>query len=209
MRCLPFLILYVTALSVRAADFGSEVLAEMNLARTAPQAYAAVVAAAPHRGSEGQSAVDEAVRFLMRARPLPPLSAREGIVAAARDHVEDQGPRAARGHKGSDRSAPWDRMARYGAWSGRAGENIHYGRATARAVVVALIIDDGVRGRGHRKNIFNSTFSVAGAASGEHARFGRMCVIDFAGGFTTGPSRSSVASVTRFRSPWTTTRGVL
>ena len=61
-------------------------------------------------------------------------------------------------------------------------ENIAYGRHTAREIVLALIVDDGVRGRGHRKNIFNPTYNVAGAAYGSHARFGSVCSIDFASG---------------------------
>lgn len=193
-----------------AGDFESQVIAEMNLARTQPQAYAGIVAASAstHRGPEGQSAVDEAVRFLRRARPLSALRESDGIAEAAQDHVDDQGSRAARGHTGSDRSTPWDRMARYGAWSGRSGENIHYGRAGARAVVVALIIDDGVRGRGHRKNIFSSAFTVAGVATGGHARYGRMCVIDYAGGFSEGASQK-LATQTRTLRPWTSSRGVL
>jgi len=48
---------------------------------------------------------------------------------------------------------------------------------------MALIIDDGVRGHGHRKNIFNGNFNVAGAAFGSHARFGSVCSIDFAGNY--------------------------
>src|SRR5437588_517397 len=38
-------------------------------------------------------------------------------------------------------------------------------------------------GRGHRKNIFNPTYNVAGAACGSHARFGSVCSIDFASGY--------------------------
>ena len=93
------------------------------------------------------------------------------------------GPIGGRGHKGSNGSQPWDRMARFGKWTGHAGENIDYGAHDARAVVVRLIVDDGVAGRGHRKNIFSREFHVAGAANGFHAAFGSMCVIDFADGF--------------------------
>ena len=55
-------------------------------------------------------------------------------------------------------------------------------RHTAREIVLALIVDDGVRGGGHRKNIFNLTYNVnvAAAAYGSHARFGSVCSIDFA-----------------------------
>jgi hypothetical protein len=62
-------------------------------------------------------------------------------------------------------------------------ENIAYGRRTAREIVLALIVDDGVRGRGHRKNIFNPTYNVAGAAYGSHARLGSVCSIDLASGY--------------------------
>ena len=48
---------------------------------------------------------------------------------------------------------------------------------------LALIIDDGLPARKHRKNIFNPYFSVAGAAFGRHAKFGTVCSMDFAGGY--------------------------
>jgi uncharacterized protein YkwD len=44
---------------------------------------------------------------------------------------------------------------------------------------MALIIDDGVRGRGHRRSIFNRNYDAIGAAYGPRARYGSVCSIDF------------------------------
>jgi uncharacterized protein YkwD len=185
------LLLALAPLAARASDLSEQVLAEINLARTAPQQYAQIVAtqAAGHRGTEGDQAVTEAIRFLEKARPLTPLSASVGMSRSALTHVLEMGPVGGRGHKSANGSQPWDRMAQFGKWIGQAGENIDYGLHDARSVVVRLIVDEGVSGRGHRKNIFNRDFRVAGAASGFHATYGAMCVIDFAGGFVEAPAR--------------------
>jgi uncharacterized protein YkwD len=127
-------------------------------------------------------AVDEAVRFLKRARPLQPLTLSPGISRAAADHCAEQID-GQLGHDGSDQSSPGDRISRYGSWSATWGENISYAQRTARGVVISLIVDDGVRSRGHRKNIFNPKFNYAGAGFGPHARYRTVCTIDFAGGY--------------------------
>ena len=153
----------------------------MNLARTAPQQYAQIVAGR-HRGA-GERAVAETVHFLEKARPLPPLTHSDGLSASALSHVLDLGPSGARGHTGRDGSTPWKRMARFGRWSGCMAENISYGESEARGIVVSLIIDAGVRGRGHRLNIFGRNLFHVGIACGSHAGYGTMCVMDFAGAF--------------------------
>ena len=158
-------------------------LREVNLARENPKLYATFVAESrPFHMIERGRAVDEAVRFLQKTRPLQPLTLSSGMSRAAADHCAEQ-VEGQLGHDGGDRSSPGDRISRYGSWSTTWGENISYSRKTAREVVLALIIDDGVRSRGHRKNIFNPKFNYAGAAFGLHARYRTVCTIDFAGGY--------------------------
>jgi uncharacterized protein YkwD len=159
------------------------VLRELNLARENPKLYATFAAESrPLHMIEHGRAVDEAVRFLSKASPLPPLTLSSGMCRAAADHCAEQ-VAGQLGHDGSDRSSPGDRISRYGSWSSTWGENISYSQKTARGVVLALIIDDGVRSRGHRKNIFSPKFNYAGAAFGPHARYRTVCTIDFAGGY--------------------------
>jgi uncharacterized protein YkwD len=159
------------------------VIRELNLARENPGLYASFVAESrPFHMIEHGRAVDEAVRFLKKARPLPPLTLSSGMSRAAADHCAEQ-VEGQLGHDGNDRSSPGDRISRYGSWSATWGENISYGQKTARGIVLTLIIDDGVRSRGHRKNIFNPKFNYAGAAFGLHARYRTVCSIDFAGGY--------------------------
>ncbi len=170
---------------VRADEEGRRILAEINFARTQPRAYARVVA----RAAGGSGAAAAAVRFLERTAPLPPLQHSNGLAQAALSHVEDQGARGTFGHTGRDGARSFQRMARYGERLGAAGENIDYGGSSPRAIMVRLIVDEGVPGKKHRANLFSRNFRVAGIAAGPHAGYGAMCVMDFAGAFIERGSR--------------------
>jgi uncharacterized protein YkwD len=167
------------------ADVVAEVLDEINFARAHPQSYAHFLAgrAAESRNRGTQRATAEAISFLKNVTPLQPLAFSKAVARGAQEHVLDQGARGTTGHFGSNGSNPWDRMAAHGWRVGMAGENIAYGLNDPKSIVAVLIVDEGVVGRGHRKNIFNRQFKIAGVAFGRHARFGAMCVIDFAEGF--------------------------
>jgi hypothetical protein len=180
------------------------VLAELNRARTEPQAFASDLEArlqyfrgyiyrapageAGLRTVEGPDAVREAIRVLRATRPLPPLRFSYGMSAAAADHVRDQGPRGGTGHTGRDGSTAPQRVNRYGRWFATISESIQYGRGDAREVIADLLIDDGVRDRGHRRNELDPNIHVAGVACGPHATYGQMCVIVHAGDYAERPS---------------------
>ena len=175
-----------------------EIVTEHNLARSDPASYAVFLRDLKPRfdgrqfsvsdtvvrmTQEGTAAVDEAIEFLESTASVPDLRASQGMSLGARDLVRDQGPRGSTGHVGSDGSQPWDRVARYGDRQGEIAENVAYGFDTARNVVVQLIIDDGVRGRGHRVNIFKPEFRVVGVSCGNHDRYGTVCVMTYAVGY--------------------------
>jgi uncharacterized protein YkwD len=184
------------------------VLEEMNLARTNPSQYAAYLevwrkyykgksfkqpGVATVETIEGAPALEEAIRYLRSAKPLPQLQVSKGMCMGAKDQSLDQGQTGDVSHQGKDKSFSWDRVARYGEWKNPVSENIAYDSGTARDIVINLIIDDGVPQRGHRLNIFNSSHIVAGVSCGRHPLFGNMCVCTFAGGFTEKSSQNTTA----------------
>lgn len=172
------------------------ILDELNLARQNPKQYAKLLEERLQYYSgreynepgeitmitnEGASAVREAIRVLERMQPLPPFEMNNLLYKAARDHVNDIGPKGLVSHSGSDGSNMAQRIERYGNWNGYIGENIDFGSDTARDIVMSLIIDDGVPSRGHRDNIFSNKFKLVGIASGPHDGYRFCCVMDFAG----------------------------
>lgn len=132
---------------------------------------------------EGISALNECVSELKTLRPVPLLRPDAGLTKAAADHVTDQSNSGETGHIGRDRSKVKDRIERYGDWKVRIAENIAYGGINARQIVIYLLIDDGIRSRGHRKNFLHPDFKVIGVATGSHPSYRNMCVMDFAGTF--------------------------
>ena len=174
------------------------VIHEINMARSSPRSYASFLEERKWYfdgrllkipgeriilTKEGAAAVNEAISIIRSMNPVPRLSPSKGMSLGARDHVKDQGSLDSIGHGGRDGSQPWDRVNRYGTWEKSIGENISYGDDRARNIVMGLIVDDGVPGRGHRTNIFNPDFHVIGVACGHHGTYGTVCVITFAGGY--------------------------
>jgi len=176
-----------------------QLIIEMNMVRSDPKAYAhwflvplrplyhqtlierpGEITVSTH---EGVRALDECIKSLQGAKPVPPLTPKKGLTLGARDHARDQARTGDTGHTGSDGSTDEVRINRYGKWDISAGENIDYGNKEPRRIVTSLLIDDGVPSRGHRANLLSESFKFVGVAMGPHRVYRQMCVMDFAGSY--------------------------
>ncbi|WP_374137283.1 MULTISPECIES: CAP domain-containing protein [unclassified Sphingomonas] len=192
----------------------ADVLAELNRARADPQGYAddlreyrngfdGLVAYSRETPDgimtkEGAAAVEEAIAFLDRQSPLPPLGETGLLSKGAGDLVADQGPTGRVGHISAGGLNPSARMLRHGGGA-YVAEVITYGPPDPRSVVRQLIVDDGVARRGHRLLVFSGLYRFAGVACGPHATYGAMCVVDMsasADGRPVVPRDSSAALAT-------------
>ncbi len=180
-----------------------DVVLHLNLARTNPPAYARTFIL-PRRGLfhnriyvdpldprgrglrtlEGVSAAEDAAAELSESAPMPPLAVSGALTRAARRHIAEQSRTGTTGHYGRDGSQPSSRVSAEGAWERVVGEAAAYGPSGGREIVGRLLIDDGVRSRGHRRCILDPRYTVVGVAIGPHPRFGRAVVIDFADAVT-------------------------
>ncbi len=176
-----------------------EIIYEINLFRSNPADYAEKYISPlgklykgkllyypndkPLLTKEGVRALNECVRELKKASPLPIVYPSPGLTKAASDLVKDQSRTGKTGHIGSDHSDSKKRIERFGNWKTRIAENIAYGGTSARQVIIYLLIDDGQYDRGHRKNFLQPDFKMVGVAFGKHPAYNNMVVMDFAGSF--------------------------
>ncbi|KAJ1635685.1 hypothetical protein T492DRAFT_964225 [Pavlovales sp. CCMP2436] len=109
--------------------------------------------------AEGRKAVDNCIRVMLLATPVPELTLSAELTRAAQDHVEDLGPKGLTGHTGSAGDSTWKRVARHCEWRVHCAENIDYMSTSAPEIVLSMLVDDDVPSRGHRKMILKSDFT--------------------------------------------------
>lgn len=112
---------------------------------------------------------------LKKAMGLVPFRVEEDLTVVAKGHADLSGRTGHVGHKDfKKRFAPL-RGNPYTAWA----ENCSYGYEEAVEIVITLLIDEGVKGVGHRNNILNPTFNSVGVGIYPHKTYRTNCVIDF------------------------------
>jgi uncharacterized protein YkwD len=169
----------------------ADVLEEVNFLRGNPSAYARELDELEERfdgkillgegdepdmsTNEGSAAVAEAARELRRAKPLGSIKHGETLARAAADHVRAQGVSGQTGHY-SNGKGPGQRVKARGG-NIYVGEVIVYGYTGPQNAVQLLVVDDGVRSRGHRKLLMTGQYRYAGVACGDHKQWRNMCVI--------------------------------
>ncbi|MDX2432572.1 MAG: CAP domain-containing protein [Bacteroides sp.] len=114
-------------------------------------------------------------RDLKKVAGLTPLIPEEDLTSVAQGHATKSGKSGHVGHKNMDkRFAPLEGNP-YLGWA----ENCSYGYQEALSIVVTLLIDDGIKGLGHRKNILNESYNSVGVAIRPHKSYRVNCVMDF------------------------------
>ena len=181
-----------------STDINQAILNEINAARANPQSFIPYLESyrATFKGNisyspdgsrvstiEGTAVIDEAIAYLKTLSQLPPYTMSKGLSTAANSQVTDLMENSALGHYGKDGSDLPTRLKKFGNYGTLTAENITYYAPLAREIVMAMIIDDGVKSRGHRKNIFSSGFKQIGPAFGQGKKGESLCVVIFADSF--------------------------
>ncbi len=170
-----------------------EILAEINRARTQPQAYAdwleqqqqyyqGILLKLPGeqaiRTNRGYKALQEAIAFLRQQPPLPPLSSSEALAATAKTQL--------------------DAIANFTSGININLDNISYSLVTPQAIVMQLIVDDRFPDRRRRHSLFTSESEQAGIVCEPDERYDNICAIAY-------KPDGAIASNTRSNTEATTT----
>ena len=188
-----------TATKIKVSAIAQSVFDEINTARTEPEKYIEYLKEyrnsfkgntvfLPNRvqiqTNEGIAPVDEAIEFLKQIPKLQPYEFSGGLNQISNAQLTDLMENPALGHRGKDGSNTSQRFAKFGRSGSFAAENISFYAETPRRIVIGMIIDDGVKNRMHRKNVFSPNFNFVGIAFGKSKAGEELCVVDFADFFT-------------------------
>ena len=148
-------------------DREKQMVKEINLIRSNPKGYVAHVEAYI-KLKEAEASVwgedwvkdeietsYELIEELKGTEPMAILEPHEALQVAARKHGEEGKGKGSLTHQGANGSWPWDRIPAEDASLVNGGENLVGGPNKVKESVLVLLVDSGIEGRGHRKNILN------------------------------------------------------
>ncbi len=130
------------------------------------------------RTKEGLEAVRELYLELLKAESMPIFYPSRGMCRASRDHAIYMKNTGATSHQGQGGMS--DRVSKYGQWVSGLAENLQWGTSNAHDAIVSLMVDDGIKSRGHRRNMMNPSYTKVGVAVEEHPRWRISYVINYA-----------------------------
>jgi uncharacterized protein YkwD len=135
----------------------------------------------PIQTYEGITAYEEAIQFLKNQPKVNQLARSTHLEKAATLHAQDSGVNGLVSHESSEGRNLCERIEDQCEWSDIIGENIDFGSKTATHLLIALLVDDGVKGRPHRTHLFNSGYNYIGIGVSAHKLHGNITVIGYAG----------------------------
>lgn len=151
-----------------------KVILYTNLARLDGQHFAETFLTTYLQNAKPTSYTRSLYRDLKKVSNLPPLMPEKDLYLAANGHALKSGKRGTIGHQGFDaRFKPL--MGDYNA----VAENCAYGYDRAIDIVVGLLIDEGIKNLGHRKNMLDPVYNSVGVSIENHKSYKYNCVMDF------------------------------
>lgn len=202
-----------TVEKVGSMDIQQAILVEINEARANPQKYISYLEEYKKTfngntayyadgtmvvTNEGTAVIDEAIAYLKTLPKLAPYSMSKGLSTAANSQLADLMENSSLGHFGKDGSSLPKRLTRFGSYGNLTAENITYYAPLPREIVMTMIIDDGVKSRGHRKNVFSPDFKNIGPAFGKGKKGENLCVLIFADTFKEAGAIPTDSRIKRF-----------
>jgi len=116
-------------------------------------------------------------RDLKALQPMEVLKPVSKLCQAAKYHASDIGKKGKFSHRSTNGQSPEKRLKRFGFEC--CAENLDAGNEKAIDIVMKLLIDEGIDGVGHRKNILDSEYHSIGVSIQKHKKYGYCCVQDF------------------------------
>ena len=173
-----------------------EVIVEINKIRRNPKSYIPIleiyldnfegnVLKRPDKNEyietqEGPSAYKEAIEFLKNQKPIKELIFDEEASKVASTYAKILS-QIGELDRNEDEIKIEERVLKYIDYDFALSECIDYGGSTGEEVIVNLLVDDGVKFRTHRENLFSNKFQYFGIAVGPHPEYEICTVIDYFG----------------------------
>lgn len=170
--------------SSKMSEIEKDVFYFINLVRINPKKFKNEVLT-PYLKANKKSYSKKYVRSLKRdldnTSPLTTLFYTDKLFDFAKHHARTTGKAGKVGHRSVFMKNYKSRTKKLMKTYSYVGENIHYGSEDAKQIVLELLIDDGIKGVGHRKNMLSSDFVYASVSLMPHKKYRQNCVIEFGG----------------------------
>jgi uncharacterized protein YkwD len=173
-----------------------EVIIETNRIRTNPKAYIPIlekylenfddyILTRPDKNEcietqEGPKAYKEAIEFLKNQKPINEIEFDEEASKVAEEYAKVLS-NSGEDENGEDEHHIEERVDKYLEYDYAISECIDFGGSSGIEVIVNLLVDDGVKLRTHRENLFSNKFQYYGVAVVTHPEYDFCTVIDYFG----------------------------
>jgi uncharacterized protein YkwD len=158
------------------------VLKLLNAVRTDPKAFISshVNNYLKEKNLTKNSYAKSLVSDLKKCQKMGEVKSSKILNEVAQMHALDMGKTGTVGHSSSDGTTFSERLRKKANAGGMIAENCDYGNEEPLDIVMALLIDDGIKSLGHRKNILEPQYQWIGIAIEKHKTYRVNCVMDFA-----------------------------